>query len=144
VDPDIIAPESSGWPSDVADDKSFQLRVLNFISGEGEQEPTNVGPSVDWSLFNKTQDNTWLMIHTPSVLNWNRAQGHDKQYAMYGNKMAAIANLVKKKIPGVQTQLHLYRPLNYWTEINLDGTTSLMGPDAARVDVSALGYNVFQ
>jgi len=66
-------------------DQTFQTRVLNFISGYGDQEPSNVGPSVDWNWFNKANDNSWLIIHTPAVWNWDAAKGHEAHDKQYGN-----------------------------------------------------------
>lgn len=142
VDASLV--ENKGLPNDDVTDPNFQTRVLNFISGEGTQEPTDVGPSVDWTLFNKANDNTMLVIHAPSVWTWDSSMGQDKRYAQYANKMAAVASLVEQKIPGAQTILHLYKQLNYRGFRGADGEIDYEGPDAARVDNSALGFNIFQ
>lgn len=38
---------------DDPDDADFKKKVINFKVGEVEQDPINIGSSIDWSPFNE-------------------------------------------------------------------------------------------
>ncbi|KAK4153471.1 hypothetical protein C8A00DRAFT_33761 [Chaetomidium leptoderma] len=119
--------------------KDFQIKVLNAITGGGEQDPITVGGGVTWEWYNQPGDQTRLILMTPARPGWTPTQGIDMSALMYPNKVAAIASLVRQHIPGVQVRFVPYRRLNYrWN----GGYPT--GQDAAIINKSARGMAFFQ
>ncbi|KAL2015353.1 hypothetical protein VTK56DRAFT_5771 [Thermocarpiscus australiensis] len=119
--------------------KDFQIKVLNAITGEGEQDPITVGGRVTWEWYNQPGDQARLIFMTLSTPGWAPPQPVNEQSIMYLNKIKAIADLVKEHIPGVQVIIQPYRRLQY--RYNGGNSTGL---DADRVNTDARGMAFFQ
>lgn len=135
---------SKGKINDNPSTGTFQKRVLNFLSNTGEQDESNVGPSPDWSLFNKAGDNTQLIIHTPGNTKYTGAEPMTDDYMQYPKKVKAMSDIVLANIPGAQSLVHLYKPLDYTFIVDADSRGHCTGPDAERVDTTARGFCILQ
>lgn len=130
--------------NDDPNDADFIKKVINFMTGEGDQDPTNEGPSIDWSLFNQEGDNTQFIVFTPGKETWNASKRQNARSAMYYKKAMAMGAAVKSKVAGARTQVHLYDPMDYSYTIDSAGEEEYDGRDAALVDKTARGMNYFQ
>lgn len=77
---------------------------------------------------------------TPAKPGWTPSQGPGLSNIMYANKVTAMANLIKQKIPGVQVRIVPYRRLVY----RYDGPDRRIGPDADIANTNARGMAIFQ
>lgn len=130
--------------NDDPNDADFTKKVINFMMGEGEQDATNEGPSIDWSLFNQEGDNTQFIVFTPGKESWNGSKRQNARSAMYYKKAMAMGAAVKSKVAGARTQVHLYDPMEYSYTIGSNGEEEYQGRDSALVDKTARGMNYFQ
>lgn len=142
---ELVVDPDDGKINDDITQEEFQTRVINFLKSTGEQDKSNVGSAPDWTLFNKDGDNTQLIIHTPGNPKYTGAQPMTNEFTEYPNKVKAISDIVVANVPGAQSLVHLYDPLDYTYLIDPETNDGYnTGPDAERVNKNARGFCVFQ
>lgn len=114
----------------------FQVRVLNAMSGTGDQDGSFAVP-VDWTQFNQQGDNTRAIFMTPV----NPATPQSNPSAPYKDRIILIQSLIAANIPGVATQIFRYSPLDYSWDPE---TNTYSGPDRNLVDKTERGIATFQ